>query len=309
MSDERDPDFSLREMAQHRGFKLLKSRRRKPGAGDFGRFGLSDAAGKPVMGVGPGGLTALPDEIEAFLRAGALDSWKASAKAAPDAPRSPKAVRDHDDTEKEGLNRRSGAHAERSEDRPARRIWNTKQPDLPRSPRPTKARLEKHARGGAQKGSAQSRGSELAPPTALTIRKPRKEDVAAIAALLGELPGVDRTAQDVSEGMATARKAGGGVLLADQNGTIGCIAWVLLPTIHRGTIGRITALVVTSKKRRKGIGRKLVDGALEALAHAGCDEVEAMSDIDLRNAHGFFRSLDFVQASYRFTRSPRPKGT
>ncbi|EJU11485.1 hypothetical protein QUC32_28390 (plasmid) [Novosphingobium resinovorum] len=41
--------------------------------------------------------------------------------------------------------------------------------------------------------------------------------------------------------MAAARKAGGGVLLADQNGTIGCIAWVLLPTIHRGTLGRIGA--------------------------------------------------------------------
>jgi len=63
-----DVDDALREMAQHRGFKLLKSRRRKPGVGDFGRFGLADASGKPVMGVGPDGLTALAEEVKAFLR-------------------------------------------------------------------------------------------------------------------------------------------------------------------------------------------------------------------------------------------------
>ena len=38
----RDIDAMLRAMAQVRGLKLVKSRRRKPG-GDFGRYGLKDA--------------------------------------------------------------------------------------------------------------------------------------------------------------------------------------------------------------------------------------------------------------------------
>lgn len=76
MSGEADRDDALREMARHRGFKLLKSRRRRPGVGVFGRFGLSDVSGKPVMGIGPDGLTVLPEEIEVFLRAGALVEMK-----------------------------------------------------------------------------------------------------------------------------------------------------------------------------------------------------------------------------------------
>lgn len=78
-----DPDDVLHEMAQHRDFKLLKSRRRRPSVGDFGRFGLNDASGKPVMGVGPDGLTALAEEIEAFLRTSAVDSWRESVKTVP----------------------------------------------------------------------------------------------------------------------------------------------------------------------------------------------------------------------------------
>jgi hypothetical protein len=38
--EQAERDKMLREMAQHRGFKLVKSRRRKPG-GDFGRYGLT----------------------------------------------------------------------------------------------------------------------------------------------------------------------------------------------------------------------------------------------------------------------------
>lgn len=81
MSEAGDPkarDAMLREMAQHRGFKLVKSRRRKPG-GDFGRYGLVDAkTGQDCFGIGKAGLEASAEEIEAFLRAGAKSDWKRS---------------------------------------------------------------------------------------------------------------------------------------------------------------------------------------------------------------------------------------
>ena len=68
MADEADKqrDLMLREMAQHRGFRLVKSRRRKPG-GDFGRYGLADAkTGQDCFGIGKdGSLEASADEIEA----------------------------------------------------------------------------------------------------------------------------------------------------------------------------------------------------------------------------------------------------
>jgi GNAT superfamily N-acetyltransferase len=76
----------LREMAEHRGCKLVKSRRRTPGVGDYGRYGLKDAAtGREVIGFGADGLTATAAEIEAYLRKGLIADWKSSLAAAPEA--------------------------------------------------------------------------------------------------------------------------------------------------------------------------------------------------------------------------------
>jgi len=71
---------ALREMAAHRGFKLVASRRRKPG-GDFGLFGLKDAQGKPAFGIKNDALTATAEEIETHLRGVASSAWGSSAKA------------------------------------------------------------------------------------------------------------------------------------------------------------------------------------------------------------------------------------
>ena len=79
MANERDD--ALREMATHRGFRLVKSRRRKPG-GDFGRYGLKDADGKPAFGMEGKGLKASADEIEAFLRDATRATWGKSAGSA-----------------------------------------------------------------------------------------------------------------------------------------------------------------------------------------------------------------------------------
>lgn len=77
-------DDALREMAENRGCKLVKSRVRTPGRGDFGRFGLKDAkSGREVLGFGKRGLTATAEEIEIFLRGGAASAWKSSVGKTP----------------------------------------------------------------------------------------------------------------------------------------------------------------------------------------------------------------------------------
>jgi ribosomal protein S18 acetylase RimI-like enzyme len=75
-------DDRLREAAANRGLKLVKSRRRTPGKGDYGRFGLTDAAGNPLIGFGKSGLTATAEEIEDYLHKGAAADWKTSLRAA-----------------------------------------------------------------------------------------------------------------------------------------------------------------------------------------------------------------------------------
>ncbi len=76
----------LREMAAHRGLRLVTSRRRKPG-GDFGKYGLHDAKGAAVFGVGADGLTASAEEIEAYLRGATSSAWSQSAGSAKPRPR------------------------------------------------------------------------------------------------------------------------------------------------------------------------------------------------------------------------------
>jgi ribosomal protein S18 acetylase RimI-like enzyme len=74
MSDE-----ALRQLAENRGCKLVRSRIRTPGRGDHGRFGLKDAkTGREVFGFGGNGLTASSEEIEQYLRGNATATWKSS---------------------------------------------------------------------------------------------------------------------------------------------------------------------------------------------------------------------------------------
>ena len=77
-----DGDAALREMAANRGLKLVKSRVRTPGKGDYGRYGLTDAAGAKLLGFGRTGLTATAEEIETFLHKGVEADWKTSLRAA-----------------------------------------------------------------------------------------------------------------------------------------------------------------------------------------------------------------------------------
>jgi GNAT superfamily N-acetyltransferase len=74
---------ALRELAENRGCKLVKSRVRTPGRGDHGRFGLKDAkTGGEIFGFGKKGLTATPEEIETFLRGNAAATWLSSVGTA-----------------------------------------------------------------------------------------------------------------------------------------------------------------------------------------------------------------------------------
>ncbi|MCK9513981.1 MAG: GNAT family N-acetyltransferase [Pigmentiphaga sp.] len=279
-------DDQLREMAQHRGLKLVKSRRRKPGVGDYGKFGLTDAAGKALLGIGEDGLTASAADIEAYLRKSALGTWKQSAETTPDRPppvRKPRPREAEDDERpvhrKTARRRETAATPEsRKTARPPRR-----KPDLQLVPK---------AESPPEK-----------PEPDLTIRKAKPGDAEALAALLGKLGGASLNGKDIAGNLAAIRKAKGGMVIADNGEIIGCCAWVVISTVHRGVIGRVTLLLVDKAHRREGVGTAMLAAAEAALAKAGCREVEVMSDIAISNSHNFFRSLKFEQASYRFVRS------
>jgi hypothetical protein len=65
---EKIRDITLRQVAERRGFKLMRCRRRDPLALGFGRYSCLDAGtDETVFGDGPGGFAATLDEVEAFL--------------------------------------------------------------------------------------------------------------------------------------------------------------------------------------------------------------------------------------------------
>jgi hypothetical protein len=65
---ERIRELTLRRVAERRGFKLMRSRRRDPLALGFGLYKLVRAGtDETVLGDGPGGFAATLDEVEAFL--------------------------------------------------------------------------------------------------------------------------------------------------------------------------------------------------------------------------------------------------
>jgi N-acetylglutamate synthase-like GNAT family acetyltransferase len=289
MTEATGPD-ALRVMAEHRGMKLVRSRKRTPGVGDYGKYGLTDGSGKPLLGIGEAGLTASAKEVEQYLRGGALSSWKLSAETTPYAKPLKKKIAGADPGEDEGPIRRraTSAHPGRVKvPKPAR-----KEP-LPRNDRPDPA-----------KPALRIVPKEPAPPKkSLVVRPAKADDAAPVAKLMGQLAGPKADKARIAANMESLRKSRGQLLVAEQGAVIGCCAWAVVPTIQRGPIGRITLLLVDKPERRSGVGTALLSAAEGAIAKAGCREIEAMSDIMVNNAHNFFRSLKFEQESYRFVRA------
>jgi GNAT superfamily N-acetyltransferase len=73
---------ALAESARNRGLKLVRSRVRTPGKRRFGKVGLTDASGKPVLGMDAKGPIGTPEEIEDYLRNLGAKDWGASLDVA-----------------------------------------------------------------------------------------------------------------------------------------------------------------------------------------------------------------------------------
>lgn len=288
----------LREMAEHRGLKLVKSRRRKAGVGDYGKFGLTDGSGKPLLGIGEDSLTASAEDIQAYLCTDALGTWKQSAHVTPYTHRlsdhpsrqmtMPKSIRMFAETlAPERLFPRKLC--------PASRLYWMKHWMRGR-------RGNTNRKPGAPHSRPTTEAPKLAPEPQLVVRPAKPRDAAALAAMLSQLNGISIDDAAARRNLEVLRKVGGGVLLAELGVPIACCCWAVVPTVHRGPVGRVSVLFVDEGHRRKGIATRLLADTATALATKGCTLVEAMSDIEIKNAHNFFRALKFEQASYRFAR-------
>jgi GNAT superfamily N-acetyltransferase len=275
-----DQDLALREAARARGFKLVKSRRRKPG-GDFGRFGLVGIdSGRECLGFGADGLTATAEEVHTYLRGGEVASWKRSliglVAEEPASPQKREDVQDRPAAASAAKRKATSSHSSTG-----RRTGG--------SMKTTAASTTAASAREAADGTSADPPVEHEP---LTIREASRRDAAALSKLT-QIPGAT-----LAERVASAIGRGEPPLIALRGeAAIGLAAWTTLSTLHLGQIGRITMLLVAEGERRQGIGTALLQSVERHLAEAGVTSAELLLDIDFDAPTAFLRGAGWARTT------------
>jgi GNAT superfamily N-acetyltransferase len=124
----------------------------------------------------------------------------------------------------------------------------------------------------------------------------------AIAALLDEL-GYPSTAAQVEARLA-ALPAGELVLVAEIDGQVAGLAGLRVePLIERDEpSGRLTALVVASRWRGRGLGESVVRAVEEEARARGCQRIVLSSGNHRGEAHAFYERLAYEATGRRFAK-------
>jgi GNAT superfamily N-acetyltransferase len=140
---------------------------------------------------------------------------------------------------------------------------------------------------------------------ATIIREALLSDSVQISGLISEL-GYSATEQVARDRLAQlSSSAADVVFIADCGGEIaGFLSFHILPLFHvEGNLGRITAVAVSARFRRHGIGGQLI-GAAERFTWAhGSVRVEVTSGDHRAEAHAFYEAIGYQQETRRFLKS------
>ena len=140
---------------------------------------------------------------------------------------------------------------------------------------------------------------------AVLIRQAERDDVAAIVSLLAqdEVAGgreqyvhpLPQAYYDAFEEIA--RSCGNTLVVAEIEGAIvGTLQLTLIPNISRqgGRRALVEAVFVDGRYQGLGIGRRLMQWAIDAARESGCSLVQLTTNKQREAAHRFYESLGFV---------------
>lgn len=145
-----------------------------------------------------------------------------------------------------------------------------------------------------------------------TVRAATEEDIPRILELYNDLtstvsptgeqslPSLDDVQRVISE---IASMPGHELLVAEEDGAVvGTMVLLIVPNLsHRALPWAIIEnLVVDGKYRRRGIGRLLMEYAIEQARKAGCYKVQLLSNKKRHEAHQFYQTLGFETSAYGF---------
>jgi ribosomal protein S18 acetylase RimI-like enzyme len=258
---------ALAESARNRGLRLVRSRVRTPGKRRFGKVGLTDPSGKPVLGMDAKGPNASPGEVEDYLRNLGAKDWGASLDVAV-LPRKPKPKAS-----------REPANDTEPQPKPKPKAGQARQPAPPPPPPPPK------------------------PAPKPKIREAKPSDVPRLVELIGFL-GHEIDEKTLAKNLKALGKTGELPLVATlDKRVVGMCGVGRRVVIHRpAPLGRITALVVAEEAQDQGVGRMLVEAAEDWMRQRGCKLVEVTSNDRRAAAHAFYRHMGYERTSIRFAK-------
>jgi GNAT superfamily N-acetyltransferase len=113
------------------------------------------------------------------------------------------------------------------------------------------------------------------------------------------------SSETLARSLTTIKERQGLVLVADWDGEVaGVLAFQIIPLFHiAGDLGRITALVVSSRLEQRGIGRRLVAAAERFGWERGCARIEITSGDHRPGAHAFYEAIGYRVDTRRFVKS------
>jgi GNAT superfamily N-acetyltransferase len=138
----------------------------------------------------------------------------------------------------------------------------------------------------------------------IVIRDATASDAEPIAVLLGELGYLAEPAS-IPPRLEQLRSSGRAIALVAERGqaVVGVVAAHAYSSLHVDRyIGWLTTLVVNTKERRQGIGRRLVQAAEEWVREMGCIRVSVSTRSDRIEAHEFYDGLGYRHTGMRYTK-------
>jgi GNAT superfamily N-acetyltransferase len=138
----------------------------------------------------------------------------------------------------------------------------------------------------------------------IDIRDATEEDAEALSPLLEQLMHRPSRPDDIR--VRLRRLAAGGVdrvVVAVSDGrVVGVAALTFAWMLHTDApTARLMSIVVDESMRGQGIGRGLVEVAVEQARAWGCDRLELTSRLERAGAHSFYESVGFRHTSKRFS--------
>ena len=138
--------------------------------------------------------------------------------------------------------------------------------------------------------------------TSIRIREAKSADAPSISTLMDEL-GYDLSPSEAEARIEVYLRSTDTVLVADDCGEIdGFVSFHVIPLFHASSsLGRITAMCISSNRKREGIGRALLTRLDEIASNCGCVRIEVTSgDRRSDDAHVFYQACGYAIDSRRF---------